>query len=93
MYASNQPKYDNVLKPTILCIAESSHYLVGVIDSAHNLLPLDPQGKVISCSSLVEAKMLLRNKGILVADIEYQTAYDEMCGNAERAPCLHVVQL
>lgn len=93
MYSLNQPQYDNVIKPTILCIAESSHYLVGVIDPAHNLLPLEPEGKVISCSSLAAAKRLLRNKGILVADIEYQTAYDEMCGNAPRTACLQVVNL
>jgi hypothetical protein len=43
--------------PTIIGVAESTHYLVGAVDS-------------------------LRDNNIFNAALEYQTAYDEMCGTS-----------
>jgi hypothetical protein len=75
------------LTPTIICVAESTHYLIGVQDSLDNLISLDKSNKIGMTSSLTEAKNYLRKHNIFTATLEYQTPYDEMCGLSPAAPC------
>lgn len=79
------------LIPTILCVAESTHYLVGTLDSTNNLIGLENRIKLTATSSLVEAKNYLRHRKIFKAILEYQTAYDEMCGLSPSAPCRQMI--
>ncbi|WP_448567946.1 DUF6482 family protein [Thalassotalea ganghwensis] len=65
---------------TILCIAESNHYLVGVRDSANNFNALPGCREVECCNSLIGAKRYLTQQDISTWDIIYQSPYDEMCG-------------
>lgn len=67
-------------KPTIIGIAEGTHYLVGVTDTEENFTALPSLRKVAVCDSLSDAKQLLRNHRIDSAQLTLQTAYDEMCG-------------
>jgi hypothetical protein len=69
------------LTPTIIGVADSTHYLVGCLDKQHNLVGLSPEEDVTVLNSLVEAKDFLRDHNISSALLEFQTAYDEMCGN------------
>lgn len=83
---------DQTLTPTIICVAESTHYLVGAVDASHNLTSLDPSCRVAEiANSLVEAKNILRSYNIHQASLEYQTAYDEMCGASPSAPCRQTI--
>jgi hypothetical protein len=75
------------LTPTIICVAESTHYLVGTLDSSHNLIGLNTPDKITVTSSLIEAKNFLRSHNIFGATLEFQTAYDEMCGASTSEPC------
>ena len=75
------------LTPTIICVAESTHYLVGTLDASHNLIGLDTPDKITVTSSLTEAKNFLRRHNIFGATLEFQTAYDEMCGASPSEPC------
>lgn len=84
---TNQTK----LTPTIICVAESTHYLVGAVDDSNNLVSLNQQNKITITSSLIEAKNYLRNHNIFNATLEYQTAYDEMCGLSPSAPCRQMI--
>tara|TARA_R110000737_G_scaffold157758_2_gene186164 strand:- start:1394 stop:1660 length:267 start_codon:yes stop_codon:yes gene_type:complete len=69
-------------QPTILAIAESRHYLVGVMDANDNFSGLG-QSSAHVVGSLVAAKAFLRDNNIFSAQLELQTAYDEMCGLAQ----------
>ena len=71
-------QYD--MTPTIVGIADSTHYLVGLTDSSDNLVGLN--GDVAVLGSLVEAKQYLRDHNVSSAMLEFQTAYDEMCGSS-----------
>ena len=71
----------NIQTPTIVSIAESTHYLVGIYDSASNFIGINNTDDIVSFSSLFEAKKFLRKRHISSANIEYQSAYDEMCGS------------
>jgi predicted negative regulator of RcsB-dependent stress response len=68
------------LKPTIIGIAEGTHYLVGVTDAKDNFTALPALNEVAICASLSEAKQLLRNQRVDTAQLTLQSAYDEMCG-------------
>lgn len=68
------------LTPTILGIAESTHYLVGATDENQGFVAHPRLKKVAVCKSLVEAKQILKNNNIENVEITWQTPYDEMCG-------------
>ena len=68
------------LTPTILGIAESTHYLVGATDENQDFVAHPRLKKVAVCKSLVEAKQILKDNNIESAEITWQTPYDEMCG-------------
>ncbi|WP_223813317.1 DUF6482 family protein [Colwellia hornerae] len=73
---------NQVPMPTIIGVAESTHYLVGSVDSLNNFIGLNQSRDVAVMGSLVEAKNYLRDNNIFNAALEYQTAYDEMCGTS-----------
>ena len=76
---SSQDKISKL--PTIPVVAESTHYLVGRYNSANSFTGLLPSSSVASFNSLSEAKDYLRRNKFISADIEFQSAYDEMCGS------------
>ena len=73
---------NNDNQPTIIGVADSTHYLVGLVDADNNFSGLTPGSPCTVVNSLAEAKILLRQHYYLTANVEYQTAYDEMCGLA-----------
>jgi hypothetical protein len=73
-------QYENNILPTIIGVAESTHYLVGSYNKSNHFIGLPPSISVASFNSLLEAKNYLRSKKITYAAIEFQSAYDEMCG-------------
>lgn len=75
---SNSTPY---LRPTILAIADSRHYLVGAVDADDNFIGLE-QGAAEVVDSLVAAKAYLRRNNVSSALLEIQSAYDEMCGQS-----------
>jgi hypothetical protein len=79
------------LTPTIICVAESTHYLVGKVDSLNNLMSLNAEKEVAVTSSLTEAKNYLRKQNIFTASLEFQSAYDEMCGLDAAQPCRQTI--
>ena len=66
--------------PKIIGVADSTHYLVGAVDSDKNFIELTEEEEFLVVNSLVQAKQLLRNHRYQQTQLEYQTAYDEMCG-------------
>ena len=68
--------------PTIISVAEATHYLVGSVDSLNNFVGLNHSSDVVVKGSLVEAKNHLRENNIFSAALEFQSAYDEMCGSS-----------
>ena len=64
----------------IIGIADATHYLVGCIDINNNFTQLNEETSVQCVNSLAQAKQLLRSHQYQIAELEYQTAYDEMCG-------------
>lgn len=67
-------------KPTIIGVADATHYLVGETDVKENFNALPQLGDIAVCSSLCAAKELLRQNNVFFAQLTLQTAYDEMCG-------------
>ncbi|MCL1059609.1 DUF6482 family protein [Shewanella gelidimarina] len=67
-------------QPKIIGVADSTHYLVGSTDADNNFTELTEESCVVCVHSLAQAKQLLRTHKYQVAQLEYQTAYDEMCG-------------
>lgn len=67
------------IQPMIKAIADSSHYLVGAIDSDDNFIGLGQVSAEVF-HSLVAAKTYLRAHHITSALLEFENAYDEMCG-------------
>lgn len=67
-------------KPTIISIADATHYLVGVTDAKDNFTALPSLQDVAFCASLSEAKQLLKSQSVDTAQLTLQSAYDEMCG-------------
>lgn len=77
-----QSSSTSCLLPVIIGISDSSHYLVGMIDSKDNLSGLEQNTKATMFTSLVDAKAYLRRHNINSALLEFQSAYDEMCGQS-----------
>lgn len=71
--------------PTIICVAESTHYLIGCVDAYNDFIGLNEYEDVVALNSLVEAKGYLRDRNIFSATLEFQTAYDEMCGSSSNS--------
>jgi hypothetical protein len=67
-------------KPTIIGISDSTHYLVGLTDAKDNFTALTSLQDVAICTSLSEAKQLLKSHNVNTAQLTLQTAYDKMCG-------------
>jgi len=82
-----------VMMPIIIAVAESKHYLVGAVDSSNNFIGLNQEKDLAVLNSLGDAKEYLRNHNIFTATIEFQTAYDEMCGTDTVGPCRQVISL
>ncbi len=72
----------NDSQPTIIGVADSTHYLVGLTDADNNFSGLTADKACTVVNSLAEAKILLRSHYYTKANVVYQTAYDEMCGLA-----------
>jgi len=66
--------------PKIIGVADSTHYLVGAVDANKNFIELTEEEEILVVNSLAQAKQLLRNHRYQQTQLEYQTAYDEMCG-------------
>jgi hypothetical protein len=81
------------LMPTIMAVAESSHYLVGAVDSSNNFISLNQERDIVVLNSLVDAKEYLRSHNIFTATLEFQTAYDEMCGTETVETCRQIINL
>jgi hypothetical protein len=80
--------------PTIIGVADSTHYLVGSVDSLNNFIGLNQYIDVVVMGSLVEAKNYLRENNIFSAALEFQSAYDEMCGSAQSSGrCSQMIKL
>jgi len=71
------------LQATIVCTADSSHYLIGGEDKEGNFFHLSYRGEqAYMANSLELAKELLRENNIHEVMLEMQTPYDEMIGQA-----------
>lgn len=69
------------LQATILCTAESAHYLVGAEDDEGNFFNLfETKDNELYTYSLSQAKALFKENGITEVIHEMQTPYDEMIG-------------
>lgn len=79
------------LTPTIIGVADSTHYLVGLSDENNNLVGF--KGDVAVVNSLAEAKQYLRCQYVSSANLEFQTAYDEMCGSTLSSKVTQVINL
>jgi hypothetical protein len=80
--------------PTIIGVADSTHYLVGSVDSLNNFIGLNKSTEVAVMGSLVEAKNYLRENNIFSAALEFQSAYDEMCGSTRSSGrCSQMIKL
>lgn len=79
------------LTPTIIGIADATHYLVGLSDGKNNLVGF--KGDVAVLNSLAEAKQYLRSQYVESATLEFQTAYDEMCGSTSSSKITQVINL
>lgn len=66
--------------PTIIGVADATHYLVGATNKQNDFIALPGLGDIAVCNSLSSAKQLLRDRNIHIADFTLETAYDEMCG-------------
>ncbi|MEZ9199613.1 DUF6482 family protein [Shewanella sp. 10N.286.54.B9] len=75
-----QAAFEQTNVPKIIGVADSTHYLVGAVDSNKNFIELTEEEEILVVNSLVQAKQLLRNHRYQQTQLEYQTAYDEMCG-------------
>lgn len=89
---NNTPITQNHI-PTIVSVAEATHYLVGIYDNANNFTAIDNTKSINSFPSLFEAKEFLRKSDITSAHIEYHTAYDEMCGAQTAGLCTEKITL
>ncbi|MEW6998731.1 DUF6482 family protein [Colwelliaceae bacterium BS250] len=77
--------------PTIIGVADSPHYLVGAVDSVNNFIGLNQADQIDVFSSIVEAKNYLRGHNIYSAALEFQSAYDEMCGSSPAGRCSQMI--
>ena len=69
------------MQATIICTAESSHYLVGAEDDEGNFFNLfESSDSHLYTYSLSQAKALFKENGISEVIHEMKTPYDEMIG-------------
>ncbi|NTS75762.1 hypothetical protein HR060_02685 [Catenovulum sp. SM1970] len=68
------------IRATIIGVADSTHYLVGVTDGQEKFVALPQLNDIAVCSSLCEAKQLLIEHRFDSAELHMESAYDEMCG-------------
>lgn len=80
MQANSTPS----IQAMIIAVADSNHYLVGVVDSNNDFIGLG-QGPAEVVDSIVAAKAYLRGNNIFSALLEMDSAYDEMCGQSVSA--------
>ena len=90
---SQQRPQEHHYQPRILGIADATCYLVGAADSNNNFIELKEEANVQSVGSLAAAKQLLRQHNYQSAELEYQTAYDEMCGLASTGVYREIIKL
>jgi hypothetical protein len=81
------------LIPTIIGTADSSYYLVGAVDSSNDFIGLKRAGEIDVFASLVEAKKYLRSNNISSVALEFQSAYDEMCGSSTTGRSIQMIKL
>jgi hypothetical protein len=67
--------------PTILGLADSPHYLVGGMTDSEEFIALSETEGVTKFRSLTMAKEYLKSINYSFACLEFQSAYDEMCGS------------
>lgn len=79
--------------PTILGVAESTHYLVGTTDQSGDLVALSQLDEVAICRSLEAAKLLLKDYNVQQAQLVLETAYDEMCGLPSSGSTIQTIHL
>lgn len=79
--------------PTIIGVADATHYLVGSSDEKENFIALKELGSVVTCQSLCAAKKLLRENNNNSAKLTLQTAYDEMCGLPSSSATTQIINL
>lgn len=79
--------------PTILGVAEATHYLVGSTDTDGDFVALSGFNDIAVCSSLSSAKNLLKGNNVKKAQLVLETAYDEMCGLAASEPMIETFHL
>lgn len=76
--------HHNDLMPTIVGLADSTHYVIGGEDVDGTFYPLkDDNQKTMKSACLNQAKEELRRLGLEQATLELITPYDEMIGNDE----------
>jgi uncharacterized protein DUF6482 len=68
------------ITPTILGLADSPHYLVGGMTDSEEFVALSEAQGVAKFRSLTMAKEFLKSINYSFACLEFQSAYDEMCG-------------
>ena len=78
---------------TIIGVADATHYLVGLTDCNNNFAGLNGERAGECVHSIVEAKELLKSHDYSVANLEYQSAYDEMCGLEQGGKYQQVISL
>lgn len=69
------------ITPTILGLADSPHYLVGAMNDSEEFVALSETEGVAKFRSLTMAKDYLKSINYSFACLEFQSAYDEMCGS------------
>lgn len=81
------------IEPAIISVADSVNYLVGALDSDNNFISLHEYEDIVVLGSLGAAKQYLRNNNIASATLEFQTAYDEMCGTSMSGHYRQIINL
>ncbi len=80
-------------RPTILGLADSTHFLVGVMDEQENFTSLSDHRDVVAFRTLYKAKEYLRELEYQEANVHFDTAYDEMCGLSDSRPSIQRIML
>ena len=90
---SNLSNSLKTITPTIIGLSDARHYLVGAYDSAKNFLPIGDHHSIAGFTSIVEAKNFLREHNFSSVILEFQSAYDEMCGTQSGGHYIEQIQL
>jgi hypothetical protein len=81
------------LPPTILGVADSTQYLVGRLDESNSFVALPNETAPTAFRSLAKAKDYLRKLKHPMANLEFQSAYDEMCGIPSGGSWVQLIKL